>query len=91
MTEKAGEIAREMKTVMFENVGVFRTEEGMTSALQVVRELKERFKKIQVDDHGKIFNTNLLQTWELGNLLDLAEVTHSLGAGSPGKPRWACP
>ena len=74
-SEKAGDIAREMKTVMFEKVGVYRTEEGMSSALQVVRELKERFKKIQVDDHGKIFNTNLLQTWELGNLLDLAEVT----------------
>jgi succinate dehydrogenase / fumarate reductase flavoprotein subunit len=73
--QKTADIAREMKTVMFENVGVFRTEEGMADALRVVRELKERFKHIQVDDRGKIFNTNLLQTWELGNLLDLAEVT----------------
>jgi succinate dehydrogenase / fumarate reductase flavoprotein subunit len=73
--EKAGDIARQMKAEMFENVGVFRTEEGMTHALQVVRELKERFKKIRVDDEGQIFNTNLIQAWELGNLLDLAEVT----------------
>ena len=29
----------------------------------------------KVDDQGKIFNTELLNTWELGNLLDLAEVT----------------
>jgi len=28
-----------------------------------------------VEDQGKIFNTDLLNTWELGNLLDLAEVT----------------
>jgi len=73
--EKAADIAREMKTVMFEDVGVFRTEEGMTHALQVVRELKERFRHIHLDDRGKIFNTNLVQAWELGNLLDLAEVT----------------
>jgi succinate dehydrogenase / fumarate reductase flavoprotein subunit len=73
--EKIGDIARQMKAEMFENVGVFRTEEGMTHALQVVRELKERFKKIRVDDEGQIFNTNLIQAWELGNLLDLAEVT----------------
>ena len=60
---------------MFDHVGVFRTEEGMQDALQKVRELKERFKHVHVDDHGKIFNTDLLNTWELGNLLDLSEVT----------------
>jgi succinate dehydrogenase / fumarate reductase flavoprotein subunit len=30
---------------------------------------------VQVGDRGKIFNTDLLNAWELGNLLDLAEVT----------------
>jgi len=73
--ERAADIASEMKSVMFDHVGVFRTEEGMQDALQKVRELKERFKHVHVDDHGKIFNTDLLNTWELGNLLDLSEVT----------------
>ncbi len=68
-------IGIEMKKVMNDLVGVFRTEEGMTSALETIRELKERFKHIRVDDKGKVFNTDLLTTWELGNLLDLAEVT----------------
>ncbi len=74
-TEKASDIAKEMKSIMNDHVGVFRTEEGMQKALQVVRELKERFKHVQVGDRGKIFNTDILNTWELGNLLDLAEVT----------------
>jgi succinate dehydrogenase / fumarate reductase flavoprotein subunit len=26
-------------------------------------------------DQGKVFNTDLLNSWELGNLLDLAEIT----------------
>ena len=74
-TEKAADIATEMKSVMNDHVGVFRTAEGMQLALDKVRELQERFKKVQVGDRGKIFNTDLLNTWELGNLLELAEVT----------------
>ena len=35
----------------------------------------ERFQRVQVGDRGKIFNTDLLNTWELGNLLELAEIT----------------
>ena len=34
-----------------------------------------RFKHVKVEDRGKVFNTDLLATWELGNLIDLAEVT----------------
>jgi succinate dehydrogenase / fumarate reductase flavoprotein subunit len=73
--EKAADIAREMKDVMFEHVSVFRVEEGMQQAVHKVRELKERFKDVRVDDEGSRYNTELLNTWEIGNLLDLAEVT----------------
>ena len=72
--ERLSDIAREMKRVMFDHVGIFRTDAGMQQALAKVRELKERFKNVRVEDHGKVFNTNLLNTWELGNLLDLAEI-----------------
>jgi succinate dehydrogenase / fumarate reductase flavoprotein subunit len=73
--ERPADIAKEMKTLMNDHVGVFRTEEGMTQALKSIRDLKERFKQVRIDDRGKIYNTDLLNTWELGNLLDLAEVT----------------
>ena len=36
--------------------------------------MKERFKHVKVTDTGKIFNTELLNAWELGNMLDMAEV-----------------
>ena len=74
-SEKAADIAAEMKSVMDEHVSVFRTEGGMQVALDKVRELKERFKHVQITDRGKVFNTELLTTWELGNLIELAEVT----------------
>jgi succinate dehydrogenase / fumarate reductase flavoprotein subunit len=73
--ENALDIGEEMKSVMNDHVGVFRTEEGMSEAVEKVRELRERFKRVQLSDSGKIFNTELISAWELGNLLELAEVT----------------
>ncbi len=72
--ENAFDIAAEMKKIMFDDVGVFRTEAGMKSAIEKIAELKERFKHVKLGDTGKIFNTELLNAWELGNMLDLAEV-----------------
>jgi succinate dehydrogenase / fumarate reductase flavoprotein subunit len=72
--ERAAAIAAEMKVAMFEHVGVFRTEGGMKAGLEKIRELKDRYQHVHLDDHGKIFNMDLFNTWELGNLLDLAEV-----------------
>jgi succinate dehydrogenase / fumarate reductase, flavoprotein subunit len=72
--ENVFDIGNEMKKVMFDDVGVFRTEAGMKNALAKVNELQERFKQVSVQDTGKIFNTELLNAWEMGNLLDMAEV-----------------
>ena len=74
-SEKLLDITREMKSSMFEYVGVFRTQEGMETALVKVKELQERLKHAPITDRGKIFNTELVNIWELGNLLLLAELT----------------
>jgi succinate dehydrogenase / fumarate reductase flavoprotein subunit len=73
--EKILEISGKMKTVMMDLVGMFRTGEGMQSALETVRELRERYKHIPLHDQGKVFNTEMINIWELGNLLDIAELT----------------
>ncbi len=73
--ERLTDLGVEMKSVMMDKVGVFRTEQGMAEAVEKMRELRQRFKEVRVQDHGKIFNTDLLNAWELGNLLDVAEVT----------------
>ena len=72
--EKGADISEKMKTTMFQHVGVFRTDEGMRQALDDIRTLKERYHHIRLDDRGKTFNMNLLNSLELGNMLDLAEV-----------------
>ncbi len=72
--ENAFDISHELKKVMFEDVGIYRNEKDMTAALDKVHELQERFKHVRVTDTGKVFNTELLNAWELSNLLDVAEV-----------------
>ena len=72
--ENAFDISREMKKVMFDDVGIYRNGAIMEAALDKVMELKERFKHVRVTDTGKIFNTELLNAWELGNMLDVAEL-----------------
>lgn len=73
--ERAAVIRSEMQAVMMDKVGVFRTGPMMAEAVDKIRELKARFARIQIDDKGVRFNTDLLETFELGCLLDLAEVT----------------
>jgi succinate dehydrogenase / fumarate reductase flavoprotein subunit len=73
--EPAARLREEMQDVMQDAVGIFREGPGMEAALVKVRELKQRFKNVLVMDKGKNYNTDLLEAWELGNLLELAEVT----------------
>ncbi|HEV2733895.1 MAG TPA: FAD-binding protein, partial [Longimicrobiaceae bacterium] len=73
--EPAARLREEMQDVMQDHVGIFREGKGMELALAKVRELQERYKGVVVMDKGRLFNTDLMEAWELGNLLDLAEVT----------------
>jgi len=74
-TENVAELAKELKAGMFDDVGVFRTSEGLAKAVDMVKELRERYKHVRVADTGKIFNTELINAWEISNLMDLALVT----------------
>jgi succinate dehydrogenase / fumarate reductase flavoprotein subunit len=72
--EKAGAIAAEMQEMMMNNVSVFRTADGLKTALAKLGELKERYRRISVQDKGNCFNRDLLDALELGNMLELAEI-----------------
>jgi succinate dehydrogenase / fumarate reductase flavoprotein subunit len=73
--ENLYELRRELRGMMDRDVGVFRTREGVTRALQAVREIKDRLERAPVNDKGRIYNSNLFHALELENLLELAEVT----------------
>ena len=70
------EIRRAMQKLMMDKVSVFRDEVGMTAALAELRDLRERYvNDLTIDDNGAKYNTDLMEAWELGCLLDVAETT----------------
>jgi len=72
--ENVSDISIEMKKSMFDLVGIYRNEKDMEQAIEKVRELKTRYQHVKINDTGKIFNTELINAWELGNMLELAEI-----------------
>jgi succinate dehydrogenase / fumarate reductase flavoprotein subunit len=72
-------IKEELGQTMNEHVAVFRDQEGLEKALEVVRRLKEEERTAYIDDQGTVFNQDVLAAIELGYMLDTAE-TIVLGA-----------
>lgn len=73
---KPYELRRQMQDIMMDNVGVYRTQETLQRAVDEMSALRQRFMtEIKVEDAGYKFNTDLMEAWELGCLIDLALVT----------------
>jgi len=72
--ESAYALRRELQKTMDKNVGVFRTAEGLNTALARIQELKQCLSHMKVVDQSRIYNTDLLAALEVENLVDLAEV-----------------
>ena len=73
---RPGELRQRLQETMMQNVGVFRTAETMQQALDELAELRDRYEKdLHIDDRGQRFNSDVMEAWELGCLLDLAEAT----------------
>ncbi|GAB7120441.1 FAD-binding protein [Natrinema pallidum] len=73
------EIRAKLQKAMTDYVNVFRTEEGVKKALRLIRECRQEYQDVYVDDPSRTFNTDLQQTIETRNLIDVAE-TIALGA-----------
>lgn len=71
--ENPYKIREELRSLMDRYMGVFRDGKEMKEGYEKLKELKERFKDIRVEDKGKIYNSNLINVLETENLLDLAE------------------
>ena len=70
---RVSEIKDELGTTMNEYVEVYRDEAGLETAHETVHRLKEEAAKAYVDDHGTVFNQDVLGALEVGYMLDCAE------------------
>jgi succinate dehydrogenase / fumarate reductase flavoprotein subunit len=65
-------LRRELQDLMNRNLYVFRNKKEMQQALKEITAIKERFSKIAIVDKGKVYNTNLTDAIETGNMIELA-------------------
>ena len=77
--EMTAALRLQMGRVMNEHLAVFRTEEGMQTALSSIHLLKERYASLPVKHKGSVYNTDLIFHMELGYMLDVSETIAASG------------
>lgn len=58
--------------LLFNNLGLFRTESQMQTALTELIEIKENLKYMGIDDKSKIYNKNLIDLLEFRNMIEVS-------------------
>jgi succinate dehydrogenase / fumarate reductase flavoprotein subunit len=72
-TEKIHAIRKDLQEAMMDKCGIFRDEKGLTEMKELISQYRERYRNISIQDKGNVFNTDLIEAIELGNLIDIAE------------------
>ena len=60
---------------MQNHAAVFRTEETLVEGARLIDTIREEYKDINVNDRSLIWNSDLVEAFELENLLDQAVLT----------------
>jgi succinate dehydrogenase / fumarate reductase, flavoprotein subunit len=71
--DNVADIRDQLQEQMFDLAGVVRIEEGLRKMEELLPGLRDRFQRAVVQDKGKVYNTDLMEAWELGALLDCAD------------------
>ncbi|NDP62988.1 succinate dehydrogenase flavoprotein subunit [Polaromonas sp.] len=73
--EYAQDVANDIRAVMQQHAGVFRTQAVMDEGVAKIAELRKRVNAIGLKDKSKIFNTARIEALEVENLIEAAEAT----------------
>jgi succinate dehydrogenase / fumarate reductase flavoprotein subunit len=74
-SEKVATIRDAVRHIMYEKAWIYRTGDLLESGLKEIRQLKQNFKNIKIEDKSRPFNTGMFNALQLDFMLDLAEVT----------------
>ncbi len=66
-------VRTDLQETMMENVSVFRNDDTLATALDDIKDLRERARHVVVEDKGKRFNTDLMDAIEISFMVDYAE------------------
>jgi succinate dehydrogenase / fumarate reductase flavoprotein subunit len=73
--DNIGQIRDALRNVMTEQMSIFRNEDGMRKTIDTLNELKSRADKTALSSQSLRMNQELVQHWEVDNLLVVAMVT----------------
>jgi len=62
-----------MQQTLEESAGIYRTGESLRSGADRLRDLRQRFAAVAIDDDSQTFNTERIAALELSFMLDVAE------------------
>jgi len=71
--ENPYQLRRELGETMDTFVHVYRDEQGLAKAQDAISSLRDRYREAGVEDTSDVFNTNLRDVLEIGNMLELAQ------------------
>jgi fumarate reductase flavoprotein subunit len=71
--ERLATLREEMQKTMEESAGIYRSGDALGRAVDRLRELKERFADVRIEDESRTFNTERVAALELSYMLDVAD------------------
>jgi succinate dehydrogenase / fumarate reductase, flavoprotein subunit len=74
-SRRTADVRLEMQRTMQSHAAVFRTGESLAEGMRKLGQVCASFADVQVSDRGLIWNTDLIETFELDNLLGQAIAT----------------
>ena len=73
-TERIAAVRTEMQAAMEESAGIYRSAAAIEAGAGTIGGLRERARRLKLDDRSTTFNTELVSALELEYMLELAEV-----------------
>ncbi|HEU5430437.1 MAG TPA: succinate dehydrogenase flavoprotein subunit [Thermomicrobiales bacterium] len=72
-SEGVAELRQALQEVMMDKVSVVRNAQTLIEARDRTAEIRRAYAHVGIDDHGRCFNTDLMEALELGCMLDCTE------------------
>ncbi|MDO9437374.1 succinate dehydrogenase flavoprotein subunit [Hydrogenophaga sp.] len=78
--EYAQDVANDLRNIMQQHAGVFRTQAVMDEGVTKVNAMRARVANITLKDKSKVFNTARIEALEVDNLIECAQATMTSAA-----------
>ena len=71
-TESVSGLRRDMNEAMEAGAGIYRSGDSLQACTDNMQQIRERYANVVLADKSNVFNTDLIETLELGSMIDVA-------------------